>query len=130
WLQPFALATWLLGIHYGNWAGEWVVGGVEGKAVAYPLILMGLAEVVAGRWQRAWVWFGGAVAWHPVAGGWAGLSAGIVWLSTLPRARQWRAQAPWLLAGAALGMIGVAPALSGLAGPDDLARVAARVHVY
>ncbi|MEZ6077967.1 MAG: DUF6798 domain-containing protein [Pirellulaceae bacterium] len=126
-----ALAGWLLAVHYGNWAGEWVVGGFEAKTIAYPLVLLGLASMIAGKWQWVWLWMGAAMAWHPLVGGWAGLGAGLVWLfqPDLPR-RLWQ-QLPWLAGGAALGIIGVLPALSGLSGPDVVDRVsAAQVHVY
>lgn len=128
---PLALAGWLLGVHYGHWAGEWVVGGFEAKTLAYPFVLLGLADLVDGRWQRVWLWMGAAMAWHPLVGGWAGGSAGLVWLcqADLPK-RFWK-QLPWLAAGAVLGGIGVLPALSGLSGPDVVDRVsAAQVHVY
>lgn len=130
-LRPFALAAWLLGIHYGNWAGEWVVGGFEAKTIAYPLVLCGLAAVVAGQWKWVWLAMGGAMAWHPIVGGWAGLSAGIVWLIDGHLKTELPKQLPWLIAGAGVALIGVVPAASGLGGPDVIDNVsAAQVHVF
>ena len=126
-----AMAGWLLAVHYGNWAGEWVVGGFEAKTIAYPMVLLGLASMIAGKWHWVWLWMGAAMAWHPLVGGWAGLSAGLVWVfqPELPR-RLWQ-QLPWLAGGAALACVGVLPALAGLSGPDIVERVsAAQVHVY
>lgn len=127
----FALAGWLLAMHYGHWAGEWVVGGFEAKTIAYPLVLIGIAQVVRGNWHWAWVAMGGAMAWHPVVGGWGGLTAGIVWLLHGDVRRQLRQQLPWLAGGAALALVGVVPAASGLGGPDVIDKVsAAQVHVF
>ncbi len=126
-----ALAGWLLALHYGNWAGEWVVGGFEAKTIAYPLVLQGLASMINGKWQWVWVWMGAAMAWHPLVGGWAGLGAGLVWAIEPELPRRLLQQLPWLAGGVILGCIGVLPALSGLSGPDVVERVsAAQVHVY
>ncbi|WP_145078066.1 DUF6798 domain-containing protein [Aureliella helgolandensis] len=129
--SPLVLATWYLGMRYGHWAGEWAIGGFEAKAIAYPFVLFGIAEMLRERWGRVWVLLGAAVAWHPVVGGWAGLSVGIWWLlqpNLLPRfARQW----PWLLVGAGVGLIGVLPAASGLGGANQEGNVlASQIHVY
>lgn len=130
-LRPFALTAWLLGVHFGNWAGEWVVGGFEAKAIAYPLVLFGLAAVVDNKWNWVWLAMGGAMAWHPVVGGWAGLSAGIAWLAQGQLRTELPKQFPWLVAGAAVALIGVVPAASGLGGPDVIDKVsAAQVHVF
>ena len=131
WSGAAALLGWLLTIHYGNWAGEWVAGGVEAKTVAYPFVLLGIAHVVSGNWKWVWLSMGAAMMWHPLVGGWAGVSAGIVWLAQPELPKRIRQQLPWLVGGAALALIGVVPALSGLSGPDVIDRIsAAQVHVY
>ena len=61
---------WLAGLHYGHWAGEWVVGGCESKGIAYACIFAGLAFAIRRRWTLAWVMFGGAAAYHVVTGIW------------------------------------------------------------
>ncbi len=130
-LSPFALASWLLGIKYGHWAGEWVVGGFEAKAMAYPLVLLGLSCMVQQQWKWVWLWMGAAVAWHPIVGGWAGLSAGIVWLLQPDLKSRYAQQLTWLACGTCIGLIGVVPAATGLSGPDVVGKVsAAQVHVY
>ncbi len=130
-LSPFALVTWVLGIAYGHWAGEWVVGGFEAKAIAYPCVLLGIAAASIGNWQQTWLWLACAVAWHPVVGGWAGICVGLSWL-LLPRLSQrFVQQLPWLALGVCIGLIGVGPAFSGLGGPSVIDNVsAAQVHVY
>ena len=39
-LGAAALASWYLAIDYGNWAGEWAIGGFEGKALAYVCVIL------------------------------------------------------------------------------------------
>lgn len=127
-LAPFALAAWIFGVHYGHWAGEWAVGGFEGKSLAYPCVLFGLGAAIENRWKHAWIWLAVAVIWHPLVGGWAGLSLVIVWLffpNTPTLLQQW----PWVLAAFAISLIGVLPALGGIQGGDP-SGVAAQVHVF
>ena len=61
---------WLVGLHYGHWAGEWVVGGCESKGIAYALLFAGLALAIQQRWTLAWALLGGAAAYHVVTGIW------------------------------------------------------------
>jgi hypothetical protein len=65
--------AWLAAMHWGHASGEWVVGGVEAKCLAYACLLAAL--VAAGRrdWFRCWLWLGAAAAWHVLVGGWGGL---------------------------------------------------------
>jgi len=99
-------------IDWTNFAGEWVVGGVEGKCFAYAFVFWGLAALSEGRWRTAWPCFGLAAAFHVLVGGWSVLAAGMVWLTqprndrpTLP------AMLPALLLGGAFALPGVVPAL-------------------
>jgi len=52
-------------------SGEWIVGGVEGKSFAFPLMFLGLAAMLQGRWNHVWPYFGAASAFHVLVGGWA-----------------------------------------------------------
>ena len=61
----------------GNFSGEWIVGGFEGKVPAYGFCLLGTAlwirahETPAGRhWSVTGLALGAAVAFHPVVGLW------------------------------------------------------------
>ncbi len=131
YLRPLALIAWFLATEYGNWAGEWAVGGFEAKTLAYPCILMGLAARLQNRWGAVWIWLGLAVAWHPLVGGWAGLSVGIPWLFRPKLGQRLAEQWPWLLLATGVGGIGVLPAATGLGGPDLVGNVsAAQVHVF
>ena len=61
-------------------AGEWVIGGVEAKGIAYVLVLLGLGWLVRNGWNRALLLFGAAAAFHVLVGGWAAVAAGLGWL--------------------------------------------------
>ncbi len=126
-----ALSSWYFGIEYGNWAGEWAIGGFEGKSLAYPCVIIAFSELFRGNWPRVWVWLGLAVAWHPLAGGWAGLSFGIAWVLMPNLLTRLQAEAKWLAAGTALGLIGVVPAAIGLNSPNQVGSlVASQIHVF
>lgn len=130
-LSPFVFASWHLAVQYGHWSGEWAMGGFEAKSIAYPFILLGIANVVRDRWRLAWVFLAIGVAWHPLAGGWAGMSVGLYWLS-MPALRQRIAREwPTFLLAIGIGLIGVVPAALGLAGENLVGKVvASQVHVY
>ncbi len=132
WLSPISLAAWYFAVYFGHWAGEWAIGGFEAKSIAYPLILLGVVALLEDRWPAVWLWMAAAVAWHPVVGGWAGLTAGLIWMIEVRAGRSSIAsQLPWLAAGTAIGLLGVVPALSGLGGPDrDGNVVAAQIQVF
>ncbi|RMF45327.1 MAG: hypothetical protein D6753_00445 [Planctomycetota bacterium] len=133
WQSWIALAGWYVANHYGHWAGEWFLGGFEAKAVAYPSVVMAMTYVVQGRWTWVWPWLGFAVAWHPVVGGWAGLSTGLVWWWE-NRRELWsalRGQMLPLVIGTCLALIGIVPALGGLGSPNrEGTIVASQVQVY
>lgn len=131
WAGPFALTSLLVAIQNGHWAGEWMVGGFEAKSIAYPLAILGLAEILDGNWKRWWIWIGLAIAWHPVAAGWIGLSAGILWLSKSERIARMRREFAFMLLGAAIALVGLLPAAAGMGGSDrDGIILAPAVHVF
>jgi len=116
----------------GNFAGEWIVGGVEAKCFAYALVLAELAALVRGHWNLAWLAGGAASAWHAVVGGWSVAAVAIVWLTESRATRpSVRAMAPALVGGGLLASLGLAPALllDRQASPEQRAE-AARIYVY
>ncbi|MBX3422298.1 MAG: hypothetical protein KF752_12155 [Pirellulaceae bacterium] len=130
-IRPLAFSLWFLLVHYGNWAGEWFLGGFEAKAIAYPLVLLGLAAAIQGRWHWAWLWLGSAVAWHPVVGGWAGVTVAGLWLTEPHRFVRVREQWIALATAAAIGLLGALPALQGLGGSGQQDQISApQVHVF
>ena len=113
-------------------AGEWVVGGVEAKGVAYGLVFIGLRALVAGRWGWVWPLFGAASAFHVLVGGWSVVAAGIAWLlvgvDDRPRLRSLSGP---LAAGLILALPGIVPALWLNRGADPvLVGQAYTIHVF
>jgi hypothetical protein len=110
-------------------AGEWVIGGVEAKGIAYALIFSALADLVGGRWNRALVQLGGATAFHVLAGGWSITAVGAAWLAAgrnRPALKEWL---PGLLAAVVLSLPGLLPALA-LSRGVDAATVAEANRIY
>ncbi|MFO1065683.1 MAG: hypothetical protein U0892_17620 [Pirellulales bacterium] len=93
--SPFAMCGWLLAVDWGNWSGEWAVGGFEGKSLAYPAVLIALAYLSRERFAAVWLWSALAVAFHPLVGLWAGESMWLAWLlwgrGQSPTRKQWAA---------------------------------------
>ena len=78
-LSPLFCTTWaplwcawvfLAMASCGNFSGEWLVGGVEGKVFSYGLLLAAFGDFQQRRYVRAAVWSGVAVSFHPVVGLW------------------------------------------------------------
>lgn len=79
WYAVLSAALWAACLNRFHLAGEWVVGGVEAKGFAYVFFLLGLEALTLRRWNRAWILFGAAGAFHVLVGGWAVVAAGMVW---------------------------------------------------
>ena len=148
WTKPSSLVAsvwalvWLAGLHWGHWAGEWVVGGSESKGVAYAFIFMGLANAIHRNWLAAWTALGIAAAFHVVVGIW--VIASVLCVSFLVDReskvhesrwsclRRWMAmhRAGWIVCFAGI-MIGVIPVISIDWGTDPkLATESAVKQVY
>ena len=98
-------------------AGEWIAGGVEGKGFAFPFVFLGLAALVRRRYNRAFVLFGIASAFHVLVGGWTVIAAfgavGSLWLfGKKPKTFAPGAILPGLLIGGAISLFGLIPALA------------------
>lgn len=134
--QPFAsvlsaaLMVWLVGEM--NFAGEWVVGGVEGKCFAYVCVFAGLAAMADGRWTRAWPWFGLAGAFHVIVGGWSAIAAAWVWLLERREERpSLMAMLPSLVLGLVLALPGIVPALQLTRGvSSEVSSEASQIYVF
>ena len=132
WAAPLAAALFPALIYWGNFAGEWVIGGVEGKCFAYGFFLLGMAAMVESRWAATWIWLGVASAFHPLVGGWAVLGSLFV-LLTVPGASRptLREASLGLLLGGVLALPGLAPALLLNSGtPSEVQTEAARIYVF
>lgn len=131
-----ALAYYVDSFHF---AGEWILGGVEGKSFAFPFVLFGLEAMVRGRWHRTWIFLGIASAFHVLVGGWTVLVAGFVWLVSTMRfpqrstsSRPLTALLPWgLFLGGLISLLGLAPVLLLDYGtPKDVVREAHQIYVF
>ncbi|MCA9257541.1 MAG: hypothetical protein KDA61_00010 [Planctomycetales bacterium] len=125
-----ALLAWL--VDQANFAGEWVIGGAEGKPFAYAFAWLALAAVVRGRWTTAWILLGAASAWHVLVGGWATLAVAFVWATDATAQRPPLRSMAWGLAiGGSLALVGLAPALALERGSSDVERAAAaQIYVF
>ncbi len=134
--RPFAVvgvaAVWIAGTEYANLAGEWVVGGIEAKVPAYGLVLLGLAELVSRRWNRVWVCFGAASAFHVLVGGWSVIAGMVAWWATEHRRDDRKPLfQPGLFIGGALALFGLVPAIWLTVGATpDQSTAAAQVYTY
>lgn len=75
WASVWAVWMYLAFAAVGNWSGEWMVGGVEGKVFAYGFGFWAVAAWWDRQFKRSALWAGLAVSFHPVVGGWMVISA-------------------------------------------------------
>ncbi|MEX0936455.1 MAG: DUF6798 domain-containing protein [Pirellulales bacterium] len=120
-----------LGIERLNLAGEWMIGGIEAKPLAYVLVLLGAEALVRGRWNRTWLLLGGASAIHVLVGGWSVVMTGIAWLTGREKRPRLVPMLPYLVGGLLLSLPGLVPALMFSRGvPADVVRQANMNYVY
>ena len=132
WIAPLSAALWVVLIEKCNFAGEWIVGGVEAKCFAYGFVLLGLAALARSRWTIVWIWLGLASAMHVLVGAWAVLGAFAVWI-TEPRTSRpaFHSLLPGLLLGGVVSLPGLLPALALERGVDpNVSAEAARIYVF
>lgn len=114
-----------------NFAGEWVVGGVEAKCFAYAFVLFALADVVAANWNAAWLWLGVATAFHPLVGGWSGVVCVAMWVFYGRRDEPRLLMLPGLWTGGIVALIGIVPALLLTRGvPAETVSESIRIYVF
>ena len=97
---PFLLLATIFfagqGVGQGAIAGEWMVGGLEAKAVAYGLILIAIALMLAGRYRGMALLLGLATSFHVLVGGWAFLTT-LGWFCLRPSNRLSKLKDKYLL---------------------------------
>lgn len=129
WAAVFAAAIFLLLASIGNLSGEWLVGGIEGKVIAYGLLFAAVALWLGGRTIASAACLGGAISFHPVVGVWGmlcGATAEAFELrhgdrSAVGNRRDWAVTAIVFVATALPGLVPAVLLLDGSA-PDDAAR--------
>ena len=150
--SPLVIAiVWIAGIHYGNLAGEWIVGGIEAKVPAYGLVLFAIAEIFQRNWGRVWVLLGIASAFHVLTGGWSVIAAMIAWGlierthwvhdhwvhdhsaidSSDGNATRAGLITRWMMLGGLLSLLGLVPAMTlSMGGSPEDSALAARTYSY
>jgi hypothetical protein len=112
WLSVVTALLLVTLIEKTNFAGEWVVGGVEGKCFAFVFMSWALSEMATGQWRRVWPLLGIASAFHVLVGGWSVICAGAVWLGEPRNSREkFTTLLPALLLGGVLALPGIVPGL-------------------
>lgn len=132
WASVITALLFLWLIAKCNFAGEWIVGGIEGKCFAYVFVIWGLAELAVGNWRYVWPLLGLAAAFHVLVGGWSVIAAAGVWILE-PRATRpmLTKLTPSLLLGGVLALPGVLPGLLLTANvPPEVAAEANSVYVF
>jgi len=122
---------WIAGIEYFNLAGEWVIGGIEGKVPAYGLLLFAIAWMVEGKWWRVWPTLGLASGFHVLVGGWSVLAGLVVYWRCGRKQESVALQLLPLCAGGVIAMSGIYPAWALTQGVDqDAVAAAAKIYTF
>ena len=131
WCSVLGAAIWCCGVRWGNFAGEWVIGGVEAKCFAYVFVLLALRAYVQDRWPFVWVHLGLATALHALVGGWSVLIMLGLWLAAGAGRPDFRSMLPALAIGGAIGLVGVAPPIvMNWHTPPEVVAEANRIYVF
>ncbi|MCA9055581.1 MAG: hypothetical protein KDA75_17190 [Planctomycetaceae bacterium] len=88
WTGLLAACLFNLLMAFGNFSGEWLIGGVESKVFSYAFVFFAAAAWFRARPVLAAGLTVAAVAYHPVAGLWTVIAAGMVAVDYLWRGRK------------------------------------------
>ena len=96
------LSAWIfLGLQaIGNLSGEWLIGGLESKVIAFAFVFWGISARLTQRFKTAALCGGAAIAFHPIVGLWHVVAMGFAEVpdlksffadlnSSRPRRRLW-----------------------------------------
>lgn len=129
--SSLAAALWVVAIAECNFAGEWVVGGLEAKCMAYVFVLLGLRAWLLNKWNWTWIQLGIASAWHVLVGGWSVMILLGIWAAAGRRQQSLRGMLPGLAVGGLVSLAGLAPALALNQGvTQDVQSQAAEIYVF
>ena len=131
-LASLAVAViWIAFMEAFNLAGEWVIGGIEGKVPAYGLMLVAMRLMIDGKWKLVWPVLGLASGFHVLVGGWSVMVTFGVYLIYGRRQSSLRSQLFPLLIGGAISLSGIYPALILTQGVEPaMVTAAAKIYVY
>ncbi len=139
WVSVLTALGFLFYLDVFHLAGEWIIGGVEGKGFAFPFIFWGLAAFIKGKDRLCWILLGIASAFHVLAGGWTVLAALFAWTVSEYRLNrnfkkvfeQFVRIFPALILGGAISLFGLIPALMLDSGASqEVVRQSHRIYVY
>jgi hypothetical protein len=131
WFSVLAAALFVGLLERCQMAGEWVIGGVEAKGFAYVLVFLGLEALAASRWNRMWLLFGAASAFHVLVGGWSVVAGGLAWVALGKDRPRLLSMAPALVGGFLLSLPGLVPVLLLDRGADaEVIRQAHQIYVF
>jgi Domain of unknown function (DUF6798) len=131
WIAILTAAVWVALIDWFSMAGEWVVGGLEAKGIAYVFVFLGIEAIIRNRWNRVWIFFGAGAMFHVIVGGWAVVAGMVAWFILREESPPIRKMLPGLIAGGLLSLPGLLPVLALSRGVDpSLVDMANRVYVY
>ena len=111
YVSLLSAAWFLVLVDYCHLAGEWAIGGLEAKGIAYACVLFGLHALMCQRWTAVWIWLGAASAFHVLVGGWSAVAAGLAWWLSGRQRPPVRSMWKGLVSGFALALFGLVPAL-------------------
>lgn len=76
WRERILTTSLFCGLHIlGNWSGEWLLRGVEGKVFAWGFLLLAIGLWTSRKPVMAGASLGSAFTFHPVIGAWGALCA-------------------------------------------------------
>lgn len=117
-------------------AGEWIIGGVEGKGFAFPFVFLGLESFFKNKSKICWIYWGIASAFHVLVGGWTVLVALAVWFIQELKSpsllyRHFLSIMPALLFGGGISLLGLIPALLlDVGSSPETIRAAHQIYVF
>lgn len=129
----FSAAVWLALIELFQMSGEWIIGGIEAKVIAYGFVFWGLTAFLQSRFTWAWSLFGIGAAFHVLVGGWAVVTAAFALLITQKPGEPWHLSKHGVgcLIGGLASLLGLLPALALNQGVDAATVMAAQeIYVY
>ena len=131
WFSVLTAAVFACLLERCHMAGEWVIGGFEAKGFAYVLVFLGVEAMLRDRWNRAWLFLGGAASFHVLVGGWSVVAAAFAWLCLGKDRPPPRSMWPGLAGGLLLALPGLIPSLRLTWGVEpETVRLANQIYVF